>query len=295
MAQSQGIGLSYRYLRVGIVSMVLVLFVALALQILTDHRQAGPGEEWWYASISTYFYTPVQSIFVGVLVAVGLCLVAVKGRNGGEDVLLNLAGMFAFLTAVVPTPLAPEACAGEPYCLDVPERVGNNVWALLLAGIPAMVLAARPRRRDVLRPEGWDLWVMWLTWAAVAGAHLAWPAAFVGLAHYVAAVSFFVCLIAVAWVNSRDTAVTRGPGERTRGLPPSVYRRAYRAIAIAMCAVIVLTLAGLGVAHLAGWGLPAQTVFAVEAVLLLIFAGFWVLQTVEFWEIGLPAKARTAE
>ncbi|MBO0607684.1 hypothetical protein [Myceligenerans salitolerans] len=292
MAQTQGVGLTYRYLRVGIISMVLALFAALALQISADRASAGPGEEWWLASISTYFYTPVQNVLVGVTVVVGLCLIAIKGRDGGEDVLLNVAGMMAFLTGVVPTPLRPDACAGEPYCLEVPERVANNVGALLIAGLAVLVLATWPRRGDLVHRDGWDLWGTWAIWVAVAGSHLAWPAAFLGWAHYVGAVLLFLCLIAVAWVNGRDAAVTSGPDERTRGLSTGSYRRTYRIIAAAMLAVLA---AGL-VAHFgfqaSGRLLPPQALFTVEALLLLLFAVFWVLQTIEFWEIGLPAKAR---
>lgn len=293
MPQTQGISLSYRYLRVGIVSMVLVLFIALTLQIAADHAAAGPGEEWWHASISSYFYTPVQNVFVGVLVVVGICMIAIKGRDGGEDVLLNFAGMMAILTAMVPTPLTPAGCAGEPYCLEVPERVFNNVWSLLLAGVPVLLLAAWPRRSDLVQRISWDLWLTWLAWGAVAASLAFRPAEFLAWAHYVAAVVFFVCLIAVAWVNARDHQVTGGPGERTRGLRPAVYRTAYRAIALAMTAVMAAGLTALAGSELLGWTLLTQTVFVVEALLLLIFAGFWILQTIEFWEIGLPAKARS--
>lgn len=295
VAQTQGVRLTYRYLRVGIVAMVLALFAALALQILTDRAAAEPGQEWWYGSISAYFYTPVQGILVGVLCAVGLCLVAIKGRDGGEDVLLDVAGLLAFLTALVPTPLRPETCTGEPYCLEVPERVANNVWALLIAGLAVLVLGTWPRRRDLRGQAAWDLWVMWGTWSVVAGTLLVWPSAFAVWAHLVASVLLFLCLIAVAWVNARDASVTSGPDERTRGLSQAVYRRSYRAVAVAMLTVLVVTLGAFFGFPPLGWTLPAQTIFVLEAALLLIFATFWVLQTIEFWEIGLPAKARGPE
>ncbi|GAB3175396.1 hypothetical protein GCM10027059_49000 [Myceligenerans halotolerans] len=292
MAQAQGVSLTYRYLRVGIVSMVLALFAALALQISADHAVAGPGEEWWLSAISAYFYTPVQSILVGVQVAVGVCLIAIKGRAGGEDVLLNFAGMLAFLAAVVPTPLRPDRCADEPYCLEVPERVANNVGALLIAGFAVLVLATWLRRREQVRRDGWGLWAAWIAWAVVVGTHLAWPDAFLSRAHYVAAVLLFLCLVAVAWVNGRDAAVTSGPGERVRGLSPAGYRRSYRVIAAAMLTVLVVALGTHFGSQALGWALPTQAVFVVEALLLTLFAIFWVLQTIEFWEIGLPAKAR---
>lgn len=293
MARVQEVALtSYRSLRVAIVAMVLALFAALTLQISADRMRAGPGEDWWLGSISAYFYTPVQGIFVGALCAVGLCLIAIKGRHGGEDELLNLAGMLAFLTAVVPTPLRPDTCTGEPYCLDVPERVTNNVWALLIAGLAALVLISWPRRRDLAHRAGWDLWATWISWATVAGTHLALPALFLDWAHYTAAVLLFLCLTAVAWVNARDAAVTAGQGERTRGLKPEIYRRSYRIIAAAMLAILVGGLSAQVGFPALGLPLPGQGLFILEALLLLLFATFWVLQTVEFWEIGLPAKAR---
>ena len=136
MAIKQGdpVRLTYRYLRVAIVAVVLVLFVSLTMQIVADRGKLDSGEEWWHASISAYFYSPVQSIFVGALVAIGTCLIAIKGRHGAEEVLLNFAGMFAFVVALVPTPLDAAMCVDEPYCLDVPERVGNNVGTLLFVG-----------------------------------------------------------------------------------------------------------------------------------------------------------------
>ena len=56
--------------------------------------------EWWSTgpsclqpSISAYYYTPVRAVFVGVLVTMGVCLIALKGSTEAEDVLLNVAGI----------------------------------------------------------------------------------------------------------------------------------------------------------------------------------------------------------
>ncbi len=103
---------------------------------------------------------------MGTLVGIGTCLIAIKGRHGAEEVLLNFAGMFAFAVALVPTPLDAEMCTDEPYCLDVPERVGNNMGSLLVVGGLVMLLSTWPRRRDLGSRAGWDLWLTWLTWAA---------------------------------------------------------------------------------------------------------------------------------
>ncbi|WP_454851087.1 hypothetical protein [Promicromonospora soli] len=297
MAIKQGdpVRLTYRYLRVAIVAVVLVLFVSLTMQIIADHGRLGSGEEWWHASISAYFYSPVQSIFVGSLVGIGTCLIAIKGRRGAEEVLLNFAGMFAFVVALVPTPLDAAMCTEQPYCLDVPERVGNNVGTLLLVGGLVMVLSTWPRRRDLAGREGSDLWLTWLTWAATGLWLLVWPASFLTVAHYAAAVLLFACLVGVAWINGSDRAVTAQSFEKLRGMSAAAYRRWYRWIAVAMATVLVV---GLGTMVLLDRFFPElfpQTLFVVETLMMLIFVLFWVLQTIEFWEIGLPAGARVLD
>jgi hypothetical protein len=293
--QGDPVRLTYRYLRVAIVAVVLVLFVSLTMQIVADHGRLGSGEEWWHASISAYFYSPVQSIFVGALVGIGTCLIAIKGRRGAEEVLLNFAGMFAFIVALVPTPLDAAMCTDEPYCLDVPERVGNNVGTLLLVGGLVMLLSTWPRRRDLRGPAGWDLWLTWLTWAATGVWLLVWPASFLTVAHYTAAVLLFACLVGVAWINGSDRAVRAQALERLRGMSAAAYRTWYRWIAVAMAAVIVVGLVTMVVLDRFFPELFPQTLFVVETVMMLIFALFWVLQTIQFWDVGLPSRAQVED
>ena len=89
---------SYRYLRVSVVALALLLGVSLVIEILFGGRER-------FGSISGYYYSPVRSIFVGALVAIGPALISIKGRAGWEDTLLDLAGMLAPVVALVPTPL----------------------------------------------------------------------------------------------------------------------------------------------------------------------------------------------
>jgi hypothetical protein len=287
--------LTYRYLRIAIVAGVLVLFVSLTMQIATDHGRLGSGEEWWHASISAYFYSPVQSVFVGTLVGIGTCLIAIKGRHGAEEVLLNFAGMFAVLVALIPTPLDAAMCGEEPYCLDVPERVGNNVGTLLLVGGVVLLLSTWPRRRDLGSREGLDLWLTWLTWAGTGAWLLLWPASFLQSAHYSAAVLLFACLVAVAWINGSDLEVTAQALERLRGMSAHAYRVWYRWIAVVMAVVLVVGLATMVVLDRYLPDLFPQTLFVVETVMMLIFALFWALQTIQFWDIGLPARAQVRD
>ncbi len=87
---------TYRYLRIALTALVVLLFASIAL-------------EWWAAdrcvlpSISAYYFTPVQAVFIGVLVTMGASLLALKGNTDGEDVLMNLAGMLAPGVAFIPT------------------------------------------------------------------------------------------------------------------------------------------------------------------------------------------------
>lgn len=295
MKQGDPARLTYRYLRVAIVAVVLVLFVSLAMQIVADHGRLDSGEEWWHASISAYFYSPVQSVFVGALVGIGTCLVAIKGRRGAEEVLLNFAGMFAVVVALVPTPLDAAMCTDEPYCLDVPERVGNNVGTLLLVGGLVLLLATWPRRRDLGGGTGWDLWLTWLAWAVTGVWLLLWPASFLAVAHYAAAILLFACFVGVAWINGSDHAVTAQALERLRGMSAAAYRVWYRGIAVLMAVVLVV---GLGTMVVLDRYLPdlfPQTLFVVETLMMLIFALFWTLQTIQFWDVGLPARARVED
>ena len=75
---------TYRYLRLAIV--VVVLAAVASVLIERSHTDC------WQASISAYYYTPVHAMFVGALVAIGVCLIAVKGSEEWEDMLLNVAG-----------------------------------------------------------------------------------------------------------------------------------------------------------------------------------------------------------
>ena len=85
---------TYRYLRIG----MLVVVLTLGYSVLQERRASGC----WLGSISGYYYTPVGPVFVGMMVAVALALVVIKGRMV-EDVFLTLAGFMAPVVAFLPT------------------------------------------------------------------------------------------------------------------------------------------------------------------------------------------------
>lgn len=87
---------SYRYLRLAMVGLLLCVAVAVLIQIW---RQG------WnlLGSVSAYYYTPAQAIFVGGLIGLGACMIALLGTTTVQEVSLNLGGVFAAIVAIVPT------------------------------------------------------------------------------------------------------------------------------------------------------------------------------------------------
>jgi hypothetical protein len=272
---------TYNYLRIALAALVLLLYTSVVL-------------EWWAAgrclqsSISAYYYTPVHAVFIGVLVTMGVCLVALKGNTNGEDVLMNLAGMLAPGVAFIPTPGA-EQCSSAPLLTpDVPAGVANNMPALFVAGlavgITAVVIARREARFEGGAPglTAVDRAGLALSLGVLGGGVLWFLVArdsFIAHGHDLSAIPMFLCVVAVVWLNARDVqkAVQAGAVESTR----SRYVAMYRTVAVAMLVALVATVAvNLATAS-------TTVVLWVEVVLITLFAVFWVIQTTELWNRGL--------
>ncbi|OZB89195.1 MAG: hypothetical protein B7X41_04190 [Microbacterium sp. 14-71-5] len=267
---------TYRYLRVSVVALTLLLAVSLALEV------ARGGER--FGSISGYYYSPVRSVLVGTLMAIGPALIAIKGRPGWEDTLLDLAGMAVPLVAFVPTPreLGPAVCGlGTASCVP-PEyvpAVRNNVTALLVVGALALGVAWWGARRRG-RPAAIGLTAASAAWLTVTVVFVVTPHLFLRVGHYAAALVFFLLTAAVAWLAGRRA------GDRTdlRLMSPDRYGRAYRTIATLILATLVVGTGVVGGARLLGLRPWFGTVFVVELALLVLFVVFWVLQTAENWD-----------
>lgn len=284
---------TYRYLRVAVVALALLLMVSLLIEIATNDWSPAFG------SISGFYYTPVRSVFVGALVAVGPVLIAIKGRAGWEDSLLDVAGALVPVVALVPTPILPVAGVYSCEVADrkcVPEElvhgVVNNVSALLVVGAAGVVFAwwqsrgsdeVSARRGLLVAAVLWLITAVFLWVPALQGF-------FLKSAHYSAAITFFVLLAGVAWVNGQRVAARPSISDAASAR----FRGAYRGIATAMVLAALLT----GVAFLLTWwarvAMPFMTIFVIEAVLLLLFVAFWTLQTVENWDIEASEDDPTA-
>jgi hypothetical protein len=271
---------TYRYLRIAMVLLVLML----AASVLRE--AAAVGFDCAQKSLSAYYYTPARGVFVGALVAIGACLVVIKGSTDVEDVLLNIAGMLMPVVAFVPTPYEA-ACSSTPVqAARVNENVTNNVFALLVVGAVALLVAAYFKRRGPVEMEhrvfAWGTGISVVVYLVVAVTYVADRAFFVKVAHYGAAVPMFGCFVAVALINARLFGLGPDPTRRTR---PWLNR--YALVAEGMVASIVL---GGAAFLLFGW---EHWLLAVESALVALFAWFWVLQTRQLWSTGFYERGPT--
>ena len=286
---------TYRALRLGMVAAGLLLLVSVVLECL---RIGGiPG------SISATFYSPVRSIFVATLLTVGLALVAIKGRPGWENGLLDIAGVLVPLVAFVPTPVTLASIAdGATLRYSCPDRgqacvppelaadAANNAAAYLVVALVGILFVWVRWWRVRSGPAPWHgrttraVVVATVLLAAITAWFLLARDSFTNYAHYTSAITFFVLLIAVVWINGRHAQ----PGQERLGATREGYRRGYYGIALAMTSAV---LAGVATFLITGEQSGFPVVFWLEVALLLLFIAFWLLQTSEHWNHGQPPAA----
>jgi len=294
------------YVRTAMVALLIGLSVAVFYQ---------SGKQGFLLdSVSAYYYTPAQGMFVGSLIGLAACMIALKGITEYEDIFLNLGGMFAAIVAVVPTSrgqdfdAAVRACqeaGGAPFtqrasAADCPSvaalveatraNVENNMVALLVVGgfglLATVLLAFRDRSAEgVRRADTRAFWVgMVATVAVWAGALVglsAFERWFVDHAHFIAAAGLFLAIVAVGIANAvrkRDEEQGGGPGGGVLvGPPRQMGRYAW------LVWLMVATGAVMGVLVL----VDVIALFWLEIVVAALFAVFWTVQAVE----QLPARA----
>lgn len=258
---------TWRFLRLAIVGLVGGLAFSVA------YERIDGSADCWQTSISGYYYTHAQPYFVAALVAVGVCMFCLKGNTEAEDVLLNLAGMFAPVVALVPTTDLGGCGTMLGKRADRIANVDNNMWTLIVVGAAALaILAVLTKGRAPSRPALVGYLVaagVWLLTTAVFIADRDW---FRHKAHFVAAAAMFACIIAVVWINSFEFGKT--------GKAASAFRNQYAFIAWGMGSSLVMVPIGLI------WDWP-YWVIVLEAAVIILFALFWGLQTKELWGKGL--------
>jgi hypothetical protein len=267
---------TYRYLRLAMVGLVF----GLAVAVVREHLRA--AGHCWQPALSGYYYTPVQNVFVGALVALGVCLVALKGNTDWEDVLLNLAGICAPFVALVPTPQLG-TCGVVTGTVNRDLTIGNNVFALLAVEgavlVTLAVLVRLDQRKDpAARPTtiaklGYVVAVVqFLATVPVFWLRRAW---LTDHGHDIAAVAMFGCILGNVWLNAVNLHFS-GP----TGSGPRCRWNRYTVIGGLMTLAVVVNL-GLWAAGFHYWKLT------VETSLISLFAVFWLLQTAELWDRGL--------
>jgi hypothetical protein len=307
---------SYRYLRLSMVMLVACLAVAVIDLSLKQNTIL--------SSISAYYFTSARAIFVGALIAIGVCMIALKGTTDADDILLNIGGMLAPVVAVVPTarikdhrkildaceksdgativdPLIKNVdCPTEQALQAVTEAyVENNMLALLVVAYVGLALTWLFIRRDGL--EG-SRWIVGFGIAAVVVAvtsyvFFRYPEFFVHVAHYAAAIPMFTCIVLVVIVNAVRRRAEREKRVQAPGLGPWMKeavkaltrpRSGYAFIALAM--VITAIVGGV----LAWREVYEDTIFYLEAGLIILFGVFWVAQTIELLNVNpCPPTAGT--
>jgi hypothetical protein len=289
---------SYRYLRIVMVGLLLALAAAVFYQRIQQGSFLG--------SVSGYYYTPAQAVFVGALIGLGVSMIALRGMNEAEDAFLNLGGIFAIVVAIVPTgrgsdyQAAVQACqksgvplltqrASNPDCPTVRAlenaaraNVANNMAALLITGGLTLVLAGVILFKGRTTKSGSQgrRWVL----AEFSVAALLWLGALIALtasvdwirgnAHYIAAGSLAICILLVAGANAhrRKEKPSNGVVPKADVLKsPQAYPYTWTAVTMLIAAVVVIVL----------WQTNVISLFWVEIAVGLLFVLFWTAQTIE--------------
>ena len=266
-------------------------------------------------------------MFVGVLIAASLAMLALNGRGGAAEIalgkwtlkipspstLLDFAAIFGPLIAIVPTDvkateqgLTTFTCEGtERSCLpkaalpDVQNAVLTYILTLVVIVVVMLIVQRREKRKRfaLLVPVTAAITAVALFFFTFVS-NDAFPYFRVGTwsfsIHYIATFLFFAAFATVVWIRgTRDN----DPEDRT---PPSDTQRLwYKILAIAMAVdivflIVLAVLAQLGTED-AIPGFP-EVLFG-EAVGLTLFAIFWAIQTRQRWNeriTTLPERGTAA-
>ena len=250
---------TYRFLRGGMVVMVVMLGGALAV------------ERWhatcWQTSISAYYFTTAHTVFLGALYAIGAMLIVYQGTGDTENTLLNLAGVLTFVIATVPTTRPVLLCGtGDPVASTVWPAVLFNIWTvavvLALSRVASWLLFRRSSRpRDTVGQAA--VWLQRVVLGIGVVVLASAPDWFRDNAHGIAATLMFAAIVLTV-LNT------------TFGVHTPAYRRVYQVISIIMGVTLVATVAVHQMLDTFN-----HTVLVVELALIAEFAVYWVVQTIE--------------
>lgn len=283
---------TYRYVRLSLIGVLVFLGVGIGAQVALG----GP-----LGSVSAAYYTPARNVFVGALCAVSLALLALSGRSV-EQALLDLAAVLAPVIALVPTPVTPAAVPGfDPGCPDatpcVPASaladVANGMLTLSVIGALAVVTALIVGAVQRTLTVGGAATIL-AAGVLVLGGTAWWmlaPESFVAGAHFAATLGFFALVAAVAALAALRPSARSAQRRSILRLVYAVIAAGITVSLLFLAAVTALDASGASAVAAASSGRPL--VFAGEAVALVLFAVFWLVQTVELWDDTDPSVFST--
>lgn len=265
----------YRELRVGMVVVMVMLFLAMLVERMLATR--------WQSALSEYYYTSAHSIFVGALLTLATLVLVYKGSSDTEDALLTLAGICALTIALVPQ-VRPQLY-GRPG-IDLPPQynvesiIQPNMWAVVVALVLGWSLTFWQRRShpsEQSRTTGGTLALYFLRLVLTLGliALIFFRNGFNKYAHGIAGTLMILAFIAT--VSCAAYLVRRQEESPHR----NSYKWWYRVIAVAMLVTLVTVLT----LHLVRphW-MGDLWIIVFETGLIVEFVAFWVVQTIELWD-----------
>lgn len=262
----------YRDVRVGMVIVTLMVFVAIVIEQLSATC--------WQFALSAYYYTSAHSILIAALLALGALFIMYKGSNDTENVLLNLAGVSALMIAMVPQDRPAPLCGTNDLPPQFVPAIQPNVWtvivALIVGWLAMAVLHWRNHSRHKRSPLGTvALLIFWVIMAVGFIALVFFPNWFYAHIHGISGVSmllsFIITVFCAAYVVAQEDTGKSPHKDR--------YKWFYGIIAVAM----VVTLIAVVAVHLKhpGW---EPWVIWLESAVILEFALYWAVQTWELWD-----------
>lgn len=268
---------TYRHVRLAMVVLLALLFVAIVTEAVSEGCFAG--------SISAYYFTPVRAVFVATLCAVGVSLIAFQGRTDGEDIALNISGFWAFVVAFVPTGApGPGACSATnvPSDQQIEDAIHNNMGSLFFAALLAVAIAWFLLGRPSVEADSPVVRSLFAFFALLVAGRLYFQQAtehFLSWAHLGAAGIMFAGMTLVVGMNGWAARPPRWGGSPAPSPEVVLY---WRLFLVMVGSAVVLggpMVVGVDLSHGA---------LVLEAVLLAEFGVFWLLHTRSHWR-------RTAE
>jgi hypothetical protein len=285
----------YRYVR--LIALVPAAWLLLAILGVWIAR----GEI--FESISDYYGGPLRDVFVGALMAAGICLVAYKGDSKLEDYALNFAGANAFFVALVSNSfpgLLAETRAAEAAGVDLVVTSAQLLENLKIAVFTFVVLAVvfvvldlwlmkwtRFRLRDQTALANVLIGISWLAEILLAaliammllGTETLFGQSIFSLVHFTAA-TLLVLNLSFAAASHAFPGKLRTTADEPADPPMS--RHFFLVVTAAMW--LGLLVGGICIA-----GKVPYAVFWTEVWELALFLVFWAGATRREWRLVRPA------